>query len=86
MLAMVLSTPLGSNMILLIGSDLCFYDQTNEYNLKIILVVKFSSWFLYIWIEQILWAILMVILLVVLKSNLLAVFLVLSLWNLEGDF
>ena len=86
MLAMVLSTPLGSNMILLIGSDLCFYDQTNEYNLKIILVVKFSSWFLYIWIEQILWAILMVILLVVLKSNLLAVFLVLSLRNLEGDF
>ena len=28
------------------------YNQTKEFNLKIILVVRFSSWFLYISIEQ----------------------------------
>ena len=40
---------------------LCYYNQTNEYNLKIISVVRFPSWFLYIGIEQIVWIILMFI-------------------------
>ena len=31
------------HMILLIGRVLCFYNQTNKYNLKIILIVRFSS-------------------------------------------
>ena len=44
---------LTSHMILLIRRDLCFNNQTNEHNLKNILLVRFSSWFLYIWIEQI---------------------------------
>ena len=70
------------HMILLIRRVLCFYNQTNEYNLKIILVVRFSSWFLYIGIEQMVWIILMFNY----YFNLFTVFLVLSLVNLEGDF
>ena len=31
------------HMILLIRRFLCFYNQTNKYNLKIILIVRFSS-------------------------------------------
>ena len=31
------------HMILLIRGVLCFYNQTNKYNLKIILIVRFSS-------------------------------------------
>ena len=31
------------HMILLIRRVLCFYNQTNKYNLKIILIVRFSS-------------------------------------------
>ena len=51
---------LTSHMILL-RRDLCFYNQTNEHNLKITLLVRFSSWFLYIWIEQIVQIIVMFI-------------------------
>ena len=29
----------------LTGRDLCFYDQTNQIKFKIVLIVKFSSWF-----------------------------------------
>ena len=47
--------------ISLIRRVLCFYTQANEYDLKIILVVRFSSWFLYIGIELIVWIILMFI-------------------------
>ena len=34
---------LTSHMILLIKRDLYFYNQTNEHNFKIILLVRFSS-------------------------------------------
>ena len=47
------------HVILLTGRDLCFYNQTNQIKFKIVLIVKFSSWFLYTWIEQWVWIILM---------------------------
>ena len=47
------------HVILLTGRDLCFYNQTNQIKFKTVLIVKFSSWFLYTWIEQWVWIILM---------------------------
>ena len=40
------------HVIILIRRNLFFYSQTNEFSVKMILVLRFSPWFLYIWIEQ----------------------------------
>ena len=70
------------HVIILIRRNLCFYNQTNEFNVKMILVLRFSPWLLYLnRVESgSFWYLLLVG-----KINLFAELLVSSLVNLEGD-